>query len=62
MDRFKSNYNNLKIRFVTNNVSLRVNYMPTTRQWEILNSMFGTPVDCFFPNFKGSKHGSSYQG
>ena len=26
-----------------------VNYMPTTRRWEIQNSMFGTPVDCFFP-------------
>ena len=25
-----------------------VNYMPTTRQWEIQNSMLGTPVD-FFP-------------
>ena len=25
-----------------------VNYMPTTRQWEIQNSMFGTRVD-FFP-------------
>ena len=24
-----------------------VNYMPTTRQWEIQNSMFGTPVDFF---------------
>ena len=35
--------------------------MPTTRQWEIQNSMFGTPVDCFFPTFKGSKHGSSYR-
>ena len=22
--------------------------MPTTRQWEIQNSMYGTPVDCFF--------------
>ena len=22
--------------------------MPTTRQWEIQNSMFGTLVDCFF--------------
>ena len=25
-----------------------VNYMPTTGRWEIQNSMFGTPVDCFF--------------
>ena len=37
-------------------------YIPSTRQWEIQNSMFGMPVDCFFPTFKGSKHGSSYQG
>ena len=36
--------------------------MPTTRKWEIQSSMFGTPVDCFVPTFKGSKHGSSYQG
>ena len=36
--------------------------MPTTRQWEIQNSMFRTPVDCFFRLFKGSKHGSSYRG
>ena len=39
-----------------------VNYTPTTCQWEIQNSIFGTPVDCFFPTFKGSKHGSSYRG
>ena len=26
--------------------------MLTTRQWEIQNSMFRTPVDCFFPDFK----------
>ena len=26
-----------------------VNYMPTTPQWETQNSMFRTPVDCFFP-------------
>ena len=25
-----------------------VNYTPTTRQWEIQNSMFRTPVHCFF--------------
>ena len=25
-----------------------VNYMPRTRQWEIQNSMFRTPVHCFF--------------
>ena len=25
-----------------------VNYMPTTRQWEIQNSMFRTPVDYLF--------------
>ena len=24
--------------------------MLTTRQWEIQNSMFRTPVDCFFPD------------
>ena len=39
--------------------------MPTTRQCEIQNSMFGTPVGqvgCYFPTFEGSKHGSSYQG
>ena len=24
-----------------------VNYMTTTRQWEIQNSLFGTPVDGF---------------
>ena len=29
--------------------------MPTTRKWEIQSSMFGTPVDYFFPTFKGSK-------
>ena len=28
-----------------------VNYTPTTRQWEIQNSIFGTPADCFFPPF-----------
>ena len=28
-----------------------VNYMPTTRQWEIQNSIFGTPLDFFFPTF-----------
>ena len=39
-----------------------VNYMPTTRQWEIQNSVFRTPVHCFLSRlFKGSKkkHGSS---
>ena len=25
-----------------------VNYVPPTRQWEIQNSMFRTPVDCLF--------------
>ena len=25
--------------------------MPTTHQWEIQNSMFQIPVDCFFPDF-----------
>ena len=30
-----------------------VNYMPTTRQWKIQNSMFRTPVHCFFPTFQG---------
>ena len=30
-----------------------VNYMPTTRQWKIQNSMFRTPVHCFFPPFQG---------
>ena len=25
--------------------------MPTTRQWEIHNSMFRRPVDYFFPDF-----------
>ena len=29
--------------------------MPTTRQWEIQNSMFRTPVDGFFPDFYGLK-------
>ena len=29
----------------------QVNYMPTTPQWETQNSMFRTPVDCFFPYF-----------
>ena len=29
--------------------------MPTTRQWKIQNSMFRTPVDCFFPTFYGLK-------
>ena len=24
--------------------------MPTTRQWEIQNSMFQMPVHCFFPD------------
>ena len=35
------------VRFVTNNISLHqpVNYMPTTRQWEIHNSMFRRPVE-----------------
>ena len=29
-----------------------VNYMPTTRRWEIQNSMFAdTLVHCFFPDF-----------
>ena len=28
-----------------------VNYMRTTRQWEIQNSMFRTPVHCSFPTF-----------
>ena len=32
-----------------------VNYMPTTRQWKIQNSMFRTPVHCFFPTFQGFK-------
>ena len=32
-----------------------VNYMPTTRQWEIQNSMFGTSVGCFFPTLKRVK-------
>ena len=32
-----------------------VNYMLTTRQWEIQNSMFRTPVHCFFPTFQGLK-------
>ena len=31
--------------------------MPTTHQWEIQNSMFRTPVRCFFRTFKGSKPG-----
>ena len=28
-----------------------VNYTPTTRQQEVQNSMFRTPVDGFFPDF-----------
>ena len=28
-----------------------VNCTPTTRQWEIQNSMFRTPEDGFFPDF-----------
>ena len=36
--------------------------MPTTRQWEIQNSVFRTPVHRFARLLKGSKHGSSYQG
>ena len=40
------------VRFVTKNTKPPlVNYMPTTRQWEIQNSMFRTPVHCFFPTF-----------
>ena len=40
-----------------------VNYMPTTRQLEIQNSMFLDASRQFFPDFfKGSKHGSSYRG
>ena len=39
-----------------------VNYTPTTRQWEIQNSIFGTRTPAVFPPFKGSKHGSSYRG
>ena len=39
-----------------------VNYMPTTRQWEIQNSMFGRQYTVFSRLFKGSKHGSSYRG
>ena len=35
-------------------------YMPTTLQHVFKSQlMFGTPVDCFFPIFKGSEHGSS---
>ena len=29
--------------------------MRSTRQWEIQNSMFGTPVDCFFRTFNLKK-------
>ena len=32
-----------------------VNHMRTTRQWEIQNSMFQTPVDSLIPNFEGFK-------
>ena len=32
-----------------------VNYMLTTRQWEIQNSMFRTPVHCFFPDSAETK-------
>ena len=32
-----------------------VNYTPTTLQWKIQNSMFRTPVHCFFPTFQGFK-------
>ena len=37
------------VRFVTIMQPPPVNYTPTTRQWEIQNSMFRTPVDRFFP-------------
>ena len=30
---------------------LVVNDMPTTRQWEIQNSMFRAPVHCCLPTF-----------
>ena len=36
--------------------------MPTTRKWEIQSSMFGTPVDWFFPRLLRAQHGSSYRG
>ena len=48
------------MRFTVLRSKAVVNYKPTTRQWEIQNSMFGTPVDGFYRTFKGSKHGSSY--
>ena len=32
-----------------------VNYMPTTRQWKIQNSMFRTPVLCF-PDFSRAQN------
>ena len=33
-----------------------VNYMLTTRQWEIQNSMFRTPVHCFFPDLSRAQN------
>ena len=30
--------------------------MLTIRQWEDQNSMFRTPVDCFFPDFLGAQN------
>ena len=36
--------------------------MPTTRQWEIQNSMFRRQYTVFSRLFKGSKHDSSYRG
>ena len=49
------------VRFVTNKISLHEEtIMPTTRKWEIQNSMFRTPVYCFSGLFKRSKHGSGY--
>ena len=51
------------VRFVTKKISLHEEtIMPTTRKWEIQNSMFRTPVYCFSGLFKRSKHGSSYWG
>ena len=52
------------VRFLTNNIyqPQLENYVPKTRQWEIQNQMFRTPVHCSSRLFRRSKHGLSYQG
>ena len=44
------------VRFVTNSISLHLivnymDYMPTTRQWEIKSQWFGRQYTQFFPDF-----------